>query len=236
MSQSVKNWSIAGASHPPIMTVSRSAGNLSDVSLSSDRDSPATLNLTHNSTAVGTEFQSLRSDNTSGLPPASGPPSIPMGCISCPGRWRWECDSGHQSTVAHSPSCSTPDPLLCNGECRFGYSDIVVRTAKGTWRRRRGQLVISILLVLGAGLLGTMIVLIHVLEKFISQMNMGQEVAPGELVTTVPKKVTGLDSAPSPDPVARTLPIAVDAINMSLPIEHPEYLDLAMSINNTGYD
>ena len=92
------------------------------------------------------------------------------------------------------------------------------------------------MLLLGAVFLGTMITLIHVLTQFTSQVDMGQGVVPGKLVTTVPINITGLDTTLSPDPVARTLSIVDDAINMSLPLEHPEYLGFAMSVNDTGED
>ena len=239
--QCAQNWSIAGPLVRRIMSTSdfgpgHSSTMMSEVSLSSDRDLPPILKLDPNQSTVDTEYQSTRSGTISGSPPASGSPAIPLDCLRCPGQWRWECSRGHDSTVSHSPSCSSPEGLLCGGECRFSYSDTVMRTAQGTWRRRRGRIVISILLVLGAVILSTMIATLYVLTQFISQVNLGQEVVPGELVTTVPTDMTGVDTTLSPDPVAWTLSIAHDAINMSLPLEHPEYLGFAMSANDTGED
>ena len=204
------------------------------VSDSSDQDSPNTILNQNFAMSAGSTFHSSRSENSGGPPPASGS-LVPLECVGCPGRFRWECDRGHHTRVVHSPDCSTPNPLLCVGECRFKYSDIIVNAAKTKWRKRKLTIACSVMVLLSVAVLSTLGVGVHYLGKLVAKTDSVQEVVPGNLTTPVSTAlvdIVGQDTTPSSAPPISLVPSSVDdPITMSLPLEHPEDMDWVLSAN-----
>ena len=218
-----------------VLVVMRPRNN-SQVSHSSDQDSPPAILNQNFDMSAGSVFHSPRSETTGGVHPASGS-LIPLECVRCPGRFRWECDYGHHTTVVHSPDCSSPSPLGCVGECRFGYSDIIVNTAKARWRKRKLTIAGSVMVVLSLAILGTLGTGVHYLSQLVAKTDSVQEVEPGQLVPTVTtalENITGQDTTLSLAPSTTLAPRSVDDPDtMSLPLEHPEYMDFVVSANGT---
>ena len=187
---------------------------------SSDQDSPNSI-----------INQNFAMSATNSLPDSSS--QVPLECVGCPGRFRWECDRGHHTTVVHSPDCSTPNPLLCVGECRFKYSDIIVNAAKT--KKRKLTIACSVMVLLSVAILSTLGVGVHYLGKLVAKTDSVQAVEPGHLVPTVATalvNIVGQDTTPSSASSTSLVPSSVDdPITMSLPLEHPEDMDWVLSAN-----
>ena len=185
---------------------------------SSDQDSPTSL-INHNFTMSATN-------------PVPDSSSIPLECVGCPGQFRREFDCGHHTKVVHSPDCSTPDPLMCVGECRFECSEVIVNAAKTKWRRRKLTIACSVMVVLGVAVLSTLGAGVHYLSMLVAKTNTVQDVELGQPATTVAtalKYSTGRDTTtgfvPPTALVLRGVAITV------LPLEHPEDADWIMATN-----
>ena len=178
---------------------------------SSDQDSPTSL-VNHNFT--------MPANNS--IPDSS---SFPLGCVGRSEQSRRGFDRGHHTMVVHSPGCSTPDPLMCMGECRFKYDDVMVNTARTKWRRRKLTIVCSMMVVLGVAVLSALGAGIHYWAMSVTQTDTVQDVVATSLKHSSEQYTTPSFVSPT-TPVLRSLAIT------ELPLEYPEDVDWIMATND----